>query len=91
MQWRLEQDGAEMILLKVKVDVAGLDGTLFSDMNATDNNHHHGGSLEDLKRINLAATQEKFVSRDSSIFKEHQAEVLVKTYIPLEYIIFPWY
>lgn len=89
MQWRLEEEGADIVLLRVKIDVAGLEGTLFSDINATDNSHHHGGSLEDLKRIDIPATQENYVSRESPIFKKHQAEVLVKTFIPLEYIIFP--
>lgn len=86
MKWVLEQKGYNMVLLRVKIDVACLEGTLFSDINATDNNHHHGGTLEDLKRINIAATQQNYVSRDSEIFKQHQAEVMVKTFIPLEYI-----
>lgn len=89
MKWVLEQRGYDMVLLKVKIDVACLEGTLFSDMNATDSNHHHGGTLEDLQRINIPATQQNFVSRESDIFKQHQAEVMVKTFIPLEYIEMP--
>ena len=89
MKWILEQQGYDMVLLKVKIDVACLEGTLFSDINATDNNHHHGGSLADLQRINIPATQQNFVSRESDIFKQHQAEVMVKTFIPLEYIEMP--
>lgn len=81
--------GYDTVLLRVKIDVVGLEGTLFSDINATDNNHHHGGTIDDLKRINLRATQEECVGRDSEIFKQHQAEVMVKTFIPLEYIIMP--
>lgn len=86
MKWVLEQKGYNMVLLRVKIDVACLEGTLFSDINATDNNHQHGGTLEDLKRINISATQQNYVGRDSDIFKQHQAEVMVKTFIPLEYI-----
>ena len=52
-------------------------------------NHHHGGTLADLQRINIPATQQNFVSRESDIFKQHQAEVMVKTFIPLEYIEMP--
>lgn len=89
MKWVLEQKGYDMVLLRVKIDVACLEGTLFSDINATDNNHHHGGSIEDLKRINIPATQQNYVSRESEIFKQHQAEVMVKTFIPLEYIEMP--
>lgn len=89
MKWILEQQGYDMVLLKVKIDVACLEGTLFSDINATDNNHHHGGTLADLQRINIPATQQNYVSRESDIFKQHQAEVMVKTFIPLEYIEMP--
>lgn len=81
--------GYSIIVLRVKIDVVGLEGTLFSDMNATDTDHHHGGNIEDLKRINLSATQEDFVNRESDIFKNHQAEVLVRTFIPIEYIELP--
>ena len=89
MKWVLEQKGYNMVLLKIKIDVACLEGTLFSDINATDNNHHHGGTLDDLRRINIPATQQNYVSRESDIFKQHQAEVMVKTFIPLEYIEMP--
>ena len=84
---RLEDNGYNLVLLKIKIDVACLAGTQFSDMNATDSMHHHGPSLEDLKRIDLSATKQAFVSRDSGIFKQHQAEVMVKTFVPTEYII----
>lgn len=89
MKWVLEQKGYDIVLLRVKIDVACLEGTLFSDINATDNNHRHGGTLDDLKRVNIPATQENYVSRTSPIFKQHQAEVMVKTFIPLEYIEIP--
>lgn len=89
MKWVLEQKGYDIVLLRIKIDVACLEGTLFSDINATDNNHRHGGTLDDLKRVNIQATQENYVSRTSPIFKQHQAEVMVKTFIPLEYIDIP--
>lgn len=87
MAWRLKQQGANLVLLKIKVDVAWLQGTLFSDINAADNNHHHGATMADLRRIDINATKQHFVSSSDPIFKKHQAEVLVKTYIPLEYIV----
>lgn len=89
MKWVLEQKGYNMVLLRVKIDVACLEGTLFSDINATDSNHRHGGTLDDLNRVNIPATQENYVSKTSPIFKQHQAEVMVKTFIPLEYIEMP--
>lgn len=87
MAWRLKQDGSTLVLLKIKSEVAWLQGTLFSDLNATDNNHHHGPSIEDLKRIDINATRSHYLSKESDLFKKHQAEVLVKTWVPLEYIV----
>ena len=69
------------------VDVAFIDTTLFSDMNATDSNHHHGGSLADLKRVDISATRADYLSSSDPRFKPHQAEVLVKTFVPLKYIV----
>lgn len=89
MKWVLEQKGYNMVLLRVKIDVACFEGTLFSDINATDSNHKHGGTLNDLKRVNIPATQENYVSKTSPFFKMHQAEVMVKTFIPIEYIEIP--
>ena len=91
MRHTLAQKGYNLVLLRIKADVALIEGTLFSDMNATDNEHHHGGTLDDLKMVNLTAVREPYVSRENWSFKFHQAEVLVKTFIPLRYIQFPDY
>ena len=87
MAWRLKQNGSELVLLKIKVDVAWLQGTLFSDINAADNAHHHGPSLDDLKRVDINATRMHYLPNTSEFFKKHQAEVLVKTHVPLEFIV----
>jgi hypothetical protein len=55
-------------------------------MNATDSLHTHGSSLSDLKRINFAATKMDFLKKEDPNFKPSQAEVMVKTWIPIEYI-----
>lgn len=86
MAYRLKQDGYNLVLLRIKIDVALLEETLFSDINAADGAHHHGRTMDDLRRVDLSATQQHYVSSSSPIFKKHQAEVLVKTFIPLEYI-----
>ena len=72
--------------MKIKIDVAWLNDTLFSNMNATDSSHSHGSTLLDLKRVDIKATQEQYVSNIAPNFKLHQAEVLVKRHIPIEYI-----
>ena len=79
--------GKRLVLLKIKTDVALWERTLFSDINATDSNHHVGGSLYDLKRVNFVAVKKTYVSRDDNDFKHHQAEILVKTVIPKEFIV----
>lgn len=87
MMWRLKQMGYDLVLLKIKVDAAVLRDTLFSDMNATDNQHSHGGSLQDLKKIRFSAAKRRYVRKDDGDFKYHQAEVMVKTFLPAEYIV----
>lgn len=87
MMWRLKQQGYDLVLLKIKIDAAVLRDTLFSDMNATDSMHSHGASLEDLKKVRFSATRRHYVGRNHADFKHHQAEVMVKTFIPAKYIV----
>lgn len=87
MAWRLKKNGYELVLLKIEIDVAWMKDTLFSNMNATDNLHSHGGELSDLQKIKFDATKRHYVSRDDDDFKYHQAEVMVKTFIPVKYIM----
>ena len=78
MKYRLQQSGSDMVVLRIKIDVALLKDTLFSDINAADRLHTHGGSLLDLKRVNFDATKRHFVSKNDEDFKPHQAEVYGK-------------
>ena len=87
MAYRLQQQGYDLAYLLIKIDVAALDQTLFSDENATSSSHRHGPSFDDLKRVDLVATRKQYVSRRDPAFSKHQAEVMVKTFIPLEYIV----
>ena len=87
MTYRLSQNGYDLVLLKIKVDVAELDATLFSDMNATDNNCNYGKTLADLQRVDLNATKRHYLRNTDPLFKKHQAEVLVKTFIPIDKIV----
>lgn len=87
MAYKHKLAGKNLVLLQIKIDVALWEETLFSNMNATDNEHSHGGSLNDLKRIDFAAVKKNYVSRDDEDFKYHQAEILVKTAIPKEFIV----
>lgn len=87
MAYKHKLAGKNLVLLQIKIDVALWEETLFSNMNATDNEHSHGGSLNDLKRIDFAAVKKNYVRRDDEDFKYHQAEILVKTAIPKEFIV----
>jgi hypothetical protein len=86
MQYRLEQRGRTLALLEVDIEVAYYENTIFCNVNATDSSHSKGTELNDLERIRFSATKRRFVSREDLDFKHHQAEVLVKTWIPLEHI-----
>ena len=83
----LKLQGRDQVLLKVKIDVAELESTLFSDINATDNNCAFGPGLQYLRRVDMTAVKQHFVKKDSPDFKKHQAEVLVKHFVPLDMII----
>ena len=86
MAYRLKQNGEEVVVLKINPIVVVLKDTIFSDINAADRSHQQGGDIEDLKRINFEATKMRFVSRDDPNFKPHQAEVMVKRFLPARYI-----
>lgn len=86
MQYRLKQNGRKLILLKINVEVAYWENTRFSNLNAAASNHIQGPCLEDLTRVKFSATKKKFVSREDIDFEFHQAEILVRTHIPIEFI-----
>lgn len=76
-----------MVLLRIKVDVAFFRDTLFSDINAADSGHSRGSDATFIENnIRFSATKKHYVKNTDPDFKHHQAEVLVKTFIPLEYI-----
>lgn len=87
MAYRLKKEGKKLVLLKISIDVAEWEDTLFSDMNATDTEHSHGGSLAALRKVKFDAVKRNYVSRNNEDFKYHQAEILVKTTIPKEFIV----
>lgn len=87
MAYRHKQAGADLVLLKIALDVAYQEATLFSDRNATATGHSIGGTEADLKKIDFCAVKKHYVSRTDPEFTPHQAECLVKTFIPLKYIL----
>jgi hypothetical protein len=65
----------------MSAESVSLTGRLFPT-----NKTHLQAILADLQRVNFAATKMNFLSKEDPNFKYHQAEVMVKTWIPLEYI-----
>ena len=87
MAYRLKQSGSNIKILNIKADVALLKDVQFSDMNAADKRHSHGKTLGHLQMVDFEATKMHYLRSDDPNFKPHQAEVMVKTFIPLKYIV----
>ena len=87
MAYRKHQDGSSLVLLYIDVEVATFKETLFTDKNAASNSFVRGGQLNDLEKVNITATKRRYVSsREGETFQQHQAECMIKTFIPLKYI-----
>ena len=87
MAYRLEQEGEDLVVLKISTDVAVLAETRFSDMNAADSLSSCAKGYAGLQKVDIDATQQQYLSNTDPLFKYMQAEVLVKTHIPAKYIL----
>ena len=83
---KLEGD-KDFVLLRISTEVAELESTLFTDMEATREEHKRGDKLEDLMRVNIAATQKEFCSDRDPEYWQYQSEVMIKGKIPIRYIL----
>lgn len=81
-----QQAGADLVLLKIKLDVAWLKDTLFSDRDAA-SEHLQGDTLADLKKVKMEAVCKKNLEEWDPDYEYNQAEVMVKSIIPIEYIV----
>ena len=79
--------GAELVLLKISLEVATFEDTEFADMEATSPMMKHGSTFEDLRKINLSVTNCENSSLSKIEYLQKQAEILVKEIIPLKYIL----
>ena len=80
-------EGAELVMLKIDLEVALFEDTLYTDIEATQPGMSRGGSFDDLKKVNLYATQKIESSPSDSDYWQRQAEVLIKGFVPLKYIM----
>lgn len=87
MAYRKHNEGSELYLLYIDIEVATFIETLFTDRNAASSSFACGAELKDLHKVNIDATQRTCVSRDDGeVFSLHQAECMIKTFIPKKYI-----
>jgi len=82
----IHQEGKKLIWLEISLEVACFEQTLFSDINATDNNVKIGDSLDFLKTIDLDIFKYQYRDLDYNAKKKYQAEILVKKFLPIKYI-----
>ena len=76
------------VILKIAPAVCLLQETMFSDMNATRTGHKSGSKIEDFKRIKFSIVrQPNHFNLGEDEAKYYQAEVMVKTWIPAEFIL----
>lgn len=87
MAYVRKKQGVEVVVLKIRKDVALAQETLFSDINAIDEAHIHGGELRHLMNINIPAALSEYSTLTDLMKKQHDAEIMVKECVPIEYIV----
>lgn len=76
------------VILEIDPEVIFWQGTKYADRNATKNGANIGGTLDDFKAIHFASVKtRKHFDLDDDEQQYYQAEVLVKNFIPLKYIL----
>jgi hypothetical protein len=73
-------------LLNVSTEVCYFENTKFSDMNAADKRHKNEDSANFLSTLKFNLFEKKYFDLNAIEKKQYQAEVLIKTWIPAEYI-----
>lgn len=90
MMHRAKNDGriSDPVILEIDPVVVSWYDTLFSDRNATSNEHLRGGSLGDLKRIHFeTCLKVNHFQLEDNEKQFYQAEILVWEFIPSKYIL----
>jgi len=87
MSTKVEKDnGKKLVWLEIDLEVALLETTLFSDMNATDNTVTVKGDFGFLKTLDFSVFKQRYSNLDSLQKKKYQAEILIKNFLPIKYI-----
>ncbi len=80
------EENKDLVWLEIDLDVACWESTLFSNINATDNNVKVDGDFNFLKTLDLDIFKYEYRDLDLLGKKEYQAEILVKEFLPIKYI-----
>ena len=80
------EENKELVWLEIDLDVACWESTLFSDINATDNNVKVDGNFNFLKTLDLDIFKKEYRDLDPIEKKRYQSEILVKDFLPIKYI-----
>ncbi len=88
MRWVAMRDGrlADAVTLMIDPDVILWESTLFSNVNATANYANIGGTLSDFQKISFGLFRDGRWNGETQK-RLFQAEVLVKTHVPLGFIL----
>lgn len=90
MQYVAMNDGriSNPVVLEIDLETALWADSLYADRNATKTGANVGGSLDDLKevRFGLFNRMMRYFDMTEEAKTHYQAEVLVKNFIPLQYI-----
>lgn len=89
MMYAAMQEGriSNPVILEIDPEAIGWEGTLYSDRNATRNGAQCGSSLADFEKIHFNAVMaKKHFDLDEEEQPFFQAEVMVKDFLPLQYI-----
>ena len=90
MQYVAMNDGriSNPVVLEIDLETALWADSLYADRNATKTGANVGGSLDDLKevRFGLFNRMMRYFDMSDEAKTHYQAEVLVKNFIPLQYI-----
>ena len=87
MEYRLQQMGANLVILRISVEVAKFANTFFYNMNEAYSPHSNIEQLSGLLKENIEATKTSIFVRDDNNIKLKQLEVMVKTFIPSDLIL----
>ncbi len=91
MAYRLHKESngdAKIVLLKIKIDVALFESTLFCDINAADSNAKIGDNLKFIENgFDFNAIKRDWIYSETRKHQKRKTEVVEKTYIPAKYIV----